>query len=203
MTWRIRASADISPCGQYRWWLRRTLPTGDGQVICFLMLNPSTADDTTDDPTIRRCLGFVRTWDASTLSVRNLYPYRATHPRALAQATDPCGGTRGLTELLAGCTAHVTIAAWGAHPLAMHRAHEVLPLLRAHLGAKPLWCLGMTKHGAPRHPLYVRRSQILIPFYAASEVCGLPPTSRAGGSALQGGEESHARYTFFDNWLCA
>jgi hypothetical protein len=84
---RIIRSAEVSECGRYRWWLRRgwqLLNRGEhviGRgVCCFVMLNPSTADDTYDDPTIRRCVQFATRWGYDALSVRNLFPWRATDP---------------------------------------------------------------------------------------------------------------------------
>lgn len=148
----LSRSAEVSECGRYRWWLRRSWKTGgDGKVVCFVMLNPSTADALVDDPTIRRCMGFVRAWGYSTLSVRNLFALRATDPADLLKANEPTGGPRGDLEISAACTADLVIAAWGAS-VPFGREKEALSLL----SAKPLYCLGKTKQGKPRHPLYVR-----------------------------------------------
>ncbi|HYE77963.1 MAG TPA: DUF1643 domain-containing protein [bacterium] len=153
---RVDRSAEVSECGRYRWWLRRSYQRGgDGRVACFVMLNPSTADGTEDDPTIRRCLGFVRAWGYSVLSVRNLFAYRATDPKELLTADNPTGGARGNVELLAAMSADLVVAAWGAGGNLFGRDKEVLGFLRG----KPLHCLGLTKGGHPRHPLYVRGDQ--------------------------------------------
>jgi len=157
----VKRSAEISPCGQYRWWLRRHFPHhGDGRVVCFIMLNPSTADATMDDPTIRRCMGFARDWGYSTLSIRNLFAYRATDPKALAQAVDPIGHPRNDGELLAGLTAHTVVVAWGGH-VYHNRDQDVLRLFALHRPDKPLYCLGWTKQGSPRHPLYISKQHSL------------------------------------------
>ena len=156
-----RKSAALSPDGRYRWWLRRQWHGGNNQVVCFIMLNPSTADASVDDPTIRRCVGFARDWGYSTLSVRNLFPYRATHPKDLLIALDPAGGDRGENELLAGLTAHLTVLAWGAF-VPFERQAKVLYLFRSVFRGKLLYCLGLTKKEFPRHPLYVRKTQQLI-----------------------------------------
>jgi hypothetical protein len=160
----IRKSAELSPCGRYRWWLHRSGLGGHG-VVCFLMLNPSTADAEQDDPTIRRCIGFARAWGYDVLSVRNLFPLRATEPRVLRTTEiDPTGGARGLVEALVGATAHRLVLAWGAHvPFGRDR------LILSHLHGVPLWCLGITRRGNPRHPLYVARAQPCIP-YSPQEV---------------------------------
>ena len=98
-------SAELSEDSKYRYWLRRSWKYGgDGQVICFIMLNPSTADALTDDPTIRRCMGFVRSWGGSVLSVRNLFALRATDPAELRTASDPVG-PKGDTHLYIAKTA--------------------------------------------------------------------------------------------------
>lgn len=161
---RLARSASLSECKRYRWWLRRHYTGGgDGLTVCFIMLNPSTADALQDDPTIRRCLGFVRAWGHSTLSVRNLYPWRATDPKELRALSvgEATGGTQGLAELMAGLTADKIIVAWGAHdPFGASESFLALARLRK----VPLWCLGKTKSGAPRHPLYVRGDQVPVPF---------------------------------------
>jgi len=86
----IGNGAELSPCGQYRYVLWRDTGTGEGSVV-FIMLNPSTADATTDDPTIRRCLGFARHWGYRTLVVVNLFALRATNPRMLLTHTQRIG----------------------------------------------------------------------------------------------------------------
>ena len=158
---RIRKSAEISACGRYRWWLRRSWNGGDERVICFIMLNPSTADAETDDPTIRRCIRFAQRWGFSHLSVRNLFALRATNPDDLWRADDPIGGARGDHELAAAATADVVVAAWGVNVI-RSRDEAALRLLR---GVR-LMCLGKTKSGQPQHPLYVRANQPLVEFAA-------------------------------------
>jgi hypothetical protein len=171
----VHRSAAMSRCGHYRWWLRRTfLRGGTGRVVCFLMLNPSTADHRRDDPTIRRCLGFAREWGCSVLEVRNLFAWRATDPRDLLTAPDPTGGRRGDRELRAVLDADLVVAAWGAW-VPFGRDREALALLRD----RRLMCLGRTRNGGPRHPLYVQAKSRLEVFdgYAesASHVMGTAP----------------------------
>lgn len=161
----VHRSAEISECGRYRWWLRRSwqLWTKQGEhvpgkgVCCFVMLNPSTADGTQDDPTIRRCIGFARSWGYNVLSVRNLFAYRATDPRELLNGQGVTGGHRGDMELLAACTADLLIAAWGSG-VPFGRDTEALYMFSKHFSGKQIHCLGTTKHGHPRHPLYVKAS---------------------------------------------
>ena len=159
-------SAIISPCGRYRYRLHREW--GEGGECLFVMLNPSTADAEKDDPTIRRCIGFARQFGCGSLTVVNLYALRATHPRALFAAIDPVGPEneahilRALTQPPA-----LVIAAWGAHG---HRsvARQKF-LLAAQRTENPVWCLGWTKDGAPRHPLYVRADALLVRLEAEGE----------------------------------
>lgn len=158
----ILRSADISKCGRFRWSLRRAWAGGDTRTVCFVMLNPSTADGLVDDPTIRRCIGFARDWGFSALEVRNLFPFRATDPRDLRGVPDADGGQRGEAELLAALRMDVVVAAWGANEV---RGRDEWFNTKAMLTPdKILLCLGRTKGGHPRHPLYVPRKQELVVF---------------------------------------
>jgi hypothetical protein len=139
------------------------------------MLNPSTADGAYDDPTIRRCTGFARSWGYDTLSVRNLFPWRATDPRELFKAETVTGGERGDMELLTSATADLLVAAWGAS-VPFGRDKEAMAMFARHFPEKKIYCLGLTKNGHPRHPLYVRRNAKLIPFTLAS-----PARPKTGG----------------------
>ncbi|CDY79414.1 hypothetical protein BGLT_02195 [Caballeronia glathei] len=131
----------------------------------FLMLNPSTADATLDDPTIRRCRSFAAAWGMDGITVANLYALRSTDPAGLWLHADPIGPENDdhLYEL--AVTHGRVVCAWGANARA-DRVAAVVHLLR-HAGAQ-LTCLGTTKSGAPRHPLYVRGDQPLMEFKAAS-----------------------------------
>jgi hypothetical protein len=135
------SSAVLSADSVYRYLLTRTWRE-EADRACFVMLNPSTADADTDDPTIRRCIRFAEAWGFGSLTVVNVFAYRATHPRELLKASDPCGATAGM--------AAQTIVAWGAHARSAPHLAEVL---RAIPSPK---CLGLTQCGSPRHPLYVR-----------------------------------------------
>lgn len=153
--------------GPYRYWLERDWWTADmrdrervpGQVdlLTFVMLNPSTADGEVDDPTIRRCIGFAEREGATAMHVMNLYALRATDPAELLTHPDPVGV--GNDELLKSIPKHhtrfKTVVAWGAHKMATPERVSVLTDAAAEVGTD-LWCLGKTKSGAPRHPLYVK-----------------------------------------------
>ena len=155
------ATAWLSECGQYRWSLDRTW--GSGPIAWWVMLNPSTADAEVDDPTIRRCVAFSKREGCGSLHVTNLYSLRATDPAELALHKDPKG--EQTTDLLVEASYHaraggLVIVAWGAHPMAVKGAGSVERMFQA-AGAK---CLGTTKQGQPKHPLYVRSDQPLAPW---------------------------------------
>lgn len=157
----LRMSAVISPCGLYRFRLERVWD--DSKPTCGLfMLNPSRADWEQDDPTIRRGVGFSKREGCGALVVGNLYNFRATKPVELLRADDPLGPDADmyLREALAVIDGPV-IAGWGAHPMAVRRAAEVAKIL----GPRAM-CLGKTKDGHPRHPLYVRADKELEPLAA-------------------------------------
>lgn len=155
-------TAEISECGLYRYHVGRSwdasLPS-----LTFVMLNPSTADAELDDPTIRRCIGFAKREDMGAIHVVNLFAYRATNPANLP--TD--GGRVGpdnekyLHGRLVAARDGMTkiVCAWGAHPLADRSAIFFKQYARAQ--GVDLYCLGHTKDGHPRHPLYVKGDQPL------------------------------------------
>ena len=156
----MNGTASFSECRTWRYSLSREL-AGDG-VVAFAGLNPSTADEAHDDPTIRRCIGFAREWGFGRLDVVNLYAFRAGHPPDLWAAHDPVGpeNDRVLAQVLD--RAGLVIAAWG-----MHARADRLIELAAVLGGRPLHALGVTKNGAPRHPLYVRADARPTPYVSA------------------------------------
>ena len=106
--------AAFSPCGRYRWHLARTWDA-DGSRVAFVALNPSTADATHDDPTIRRCIGFARRWGAGGVDVVNLYAFRATKPRDLFAADDPVGPDNDAWIDAVVARADRVVLAWGHH----------------------------------------------------------------------------------------
>jgi hypothetical protein len=149
-----RGSAELSDCGTYRYTLTRDWDS-DRPAACFVMLNPSTADAEQDDPTIRRCLGYARTWGCGSLAVVNLYAYRAADPSELWRAADPVGPNNDswLRAAVTGArkSGGPVVAAWGAHART-DRISAVLELP----GVAPISVLALTKGGQPRHPLYLR-----------------------------------------------
>lgn len=157
-----QSSADISPCGTYRYWLERKWSIAAPQV--FVMLNPSTADANEDDPTIRRCKGFAEREGAGGIVVVNLFAFRATDPKELDSAADPIGPANSLAignaMLLAKVCKRPMICAWGANKHAPKEADRLER--RAADFDVELVCLGQTKAGAPKHPLYIKSDQPLV-----------------------------------------
>jgi len=156
-----RGGAVISPCGLYRYRLTRTWDR-ELRPAAFVMLNPSTADATVDDPTIRRCVGFAKREGCGGIVVVNLFALRSTDPAGLLAAADPVGpdNDRHIREAAEQC--HPVIAAWGAHG-----DHDLRNLhVRDMLGeiSVGVMCLGTTKGGHPRHPLYVKGDAPLVPW---------------------------------------
>lgn len=150
------ATATFSPCRTYRYALTRRWDTTWPMAV-FIMLNPSTADAFTVDPTIRRCINFARSWHAGGLTVVNLFALRSTDPKALYPHLDPVGADNDqvITDVLTAAEPiGPVIVAWGQHGALHGRDRQAAQLLRRH-DITPL-CLGLTKHGHPRHPLYVR-----------------------------------------------
>ncbi|WP_020473908.1 DUF1643 domain-containing protein [Zavarzinella formosa] len=159
----LEQNAVISDCGKYRYALTRRVGTGV-RTATFIMLNPSTADAQTDDPTIRRCIGFARMWNCGKLLVLNLFAIRATDPADMRAADDPAGpeNKSWFDTLLCGEEDGPVVCAWGVHGTHMGQNLTVMRWLKS-LGIQPV-SLGVTKDGHPRHPLYVPYSAEAIPF---------------------------------------
>lgn len=144
--------------GRYRYRLWRVLDHGSDR-LGWVMLNPSTASASTDDPTIRRCLGFALRWGFGSIEVVNLYAFRSMQPRILRAAIKEHGepyaiGPRADEYLVAACgNCKTMIAAWGTQSFAAARAKSVASLLRTH--HPNVLCLGRTETGQPSHPLYL------------------------------------------------
>jgi hypothetical protein len=157
----VNRAALISDCGRYRYWLTRCWDA-EARQACFIMLNPSVADASVDDPTIRRCVGFARAWGCGGVRVVNLFAYRATRPGDMRAADDPVGpeNDRHLLDAARGC--HPVVAAWGVHGGHRNRDGAAAGLLLS--AGVTVQCLGTTRDGRPRHPLYVPADQPLVPF---------------------------------------
>ncbi|MBP0593727.1 DUF1643 domain-containing protein [Paraburkholderia sp. LEh10] len=152
----------LSDCGAYRYRLWRewdkTRPT-----IAFLMLNPSTADHLSDDPTITRCMSRAIAGKYGRLEVANLFPLRATDPDELLTHPVPLGPTRGGVTADSAILdtleqARTIVCAWGAHTAAHVRAAEVMRVIAMAGYGNKLYHLGLNRDGSPKHPLYIAAS---------------------------------------------
>lgn len=150
----------------YRYRLTRTW-SREWPPVTWIMLNPSTADAFKSDPTCTRCVNFARSWGAGGMIIVNLFAYRATKPSALRLAGDPVGPLNDQHVREACRAGAVTVAAWGAGGALSGRAEAVARMLQAD-GVR-LSCLGTTRDGHPRHPLYVPASMPLTPWTPAAE----------------------------------
>jgi len=155
----VQQSAEISEDGKYRYALmRRFSMDGDGTIL-FIGLNPSTADGSVDDPTIRREVDFAQRWGYQIYLKGNLYAFRSTKPEKLRTVDDPVGplNLRRL-EAMVG-EAHIVVACWGQHRLSPQAA----TIARWVLCLRHTRCLGFTRNGAPAHPLFLPKTTTLIP----------------------------------------
>jgi hypothetical protein len=153
--------AHISDCGTYRYLLKRAAESMAPMksTALFVMLNPNTADANLDDPTIRRCRGFAKLWDCNGLAVANLYALRSTDPAALWRHANPIRPDNDLHLARLAREFCDVVCAWGSN--ARPERAKLVAYLMLGTGAR-LWCLGTTKDGSPRHPLYVRGDQPLV-----------------------------------------
>ncbi len=152
----VPSGAIISDCGRYRFTLWRALPDGHaGMCVNFIMLNPSTADHEKDDPTIRRCIGYARSWGFGKLIITNLFALRSTSPRVLEDDEDPIGEGNDKQIMAMADQSHRIILAWGNHGAIRGRGKAVRKMLdEGGVMEEFNYCLGMNKTGEPVHPLY-------------------------------------------------
>lgn len=174
--------ATFSPCGRYRYTLRRTCGglllteadgfAGDGQVV-WIMLNPSTADASVDDPTIRKVRGYSERWGYRSLVVVNAYAWRSTDPRVLPSIADPVGpdNDAAIVSACAGAAqaggpgVGLVVCAWGKN-LRPNRLAELARLL----AGVPLHALKLNGDGSPAHPLYLANVLMPQPFALEAHV---------------------------------
>lgn len=152
---------------EYRYHLGCTWDAARPRLL-WVLLNPSIADDTTDDQTLRRCTRFSHDWEEyGGLEIVNLFAFRATDPRDLQRAPDPIGPENDWYVAEAASRAAGIIVAWGERGTYRQRDCAVLALLSLH-SAQPLRCLGTTRNGCPRHPLYLAGSTRPVPYQSCT-----------------------------------
>ena len=175
MTTRLRifarGTAVLSVCGTYRYDLYRRARTKNiwaAKPLLFLMLNPSTADNKKDDPTVSACMGHSDLLGYNGIRVLNLYAYRSTNPKKLWEVQDPVGPDNDeyLQSALSRYAGQEVVCAWGNHAEPA-RVLEVMQMLQQ-AECIPV-CFGINQTGMPKHPLYVARGTVLIPYTYAPE----------------------------------
>jgi hypothetical protein len=161
----VEGVARFSDDGVYRYELRRRW--GDGPLALWCGLNPSTADADHEDPTTRRIRGFSEREGMGGYVLVNLFAYRATDPNLLPLVQHPIGlpeNRRTVDMWLHDPAVELVVAAWGAFLPRSHRQHPDTFMVSAVGADRQVMCLGETKSGAPRHPLYIRKDARLVPY---------------------------------------
>lgn len=144
--------ARYSDCERFRYILRR-IWDNTGKRVNFVMLNPSTATEVQNDPTVERCERRARALGFGSFMVTNIFAYRATDPRDMRAQSDPIGKDNDAAILQAADWADQIVCAWGIHGAHLKRGAKVAALL--HAQSKPLYHLGLSQAGHPKHPLYL------------------------------------------------
>mgnify|MGYP002376103839 CR=1 FL=1 len=149
--------AIFSPCRQYRYTLwRRWGDDWESNFCMFIALNPSTADEVQDDPTVRRCIRYAKSWGYSALCMTNIFAYRATDPNVMKAQAEPIGEENDRYLIECAAKAKIVVAAWGNHGVYRDRHRQVTAMI------PDLHCLKITGAGMPSHPLYLPKN--LEPF---------------------------------------
>jgi hypothetical protein len=151
----VQSTAVYSGCETYRYLLTRDW--GPGGQLLYILLNPSTASELRNDPTIERCQRRARQLGFGGFGVANLFAFRATDPRDLKRAAQPVGPENDAVIEATAKAARQIVCGWGVH--GSHRARGQEVARRLVTMGLPLAHLGLTRHGAPRHPLYVPYSR--------------------------------------------
>jgi len=149
----VEHAAHFSKCRLYRYELWRKW--SDTGYVMFIGLNPSTADEFSDDPTVRRCIDFARSFGGGGLCMTNIFAWRDTDPKAMKRAAEPIGAENDETLMRLAKDAKIVIAAWGVHGEHQGRAAAVLNML---CKVCRIYCLGVTKDHHPKHPLYLPKN---------------------------------------------
>lgn len=153
--------AIYSPCEKYRYALTRAWDETGGKVS-FIMLNPSTATEVQNDPTVERCERRARILGFGAFRVTNIFAWRDTDPRLMRKASDPVGPANDDTITQACLWADCVVCAWGTHGEHLNRGSEVETLVRA-TNVTP-YHLGLSKAGHPKHPLYIGYATQPVPW---------------------------------------
>ena len=153
----IYKNATFSSCRTYRYSLSRIWDKKK-KFVLFIGLNPSTADEKVDDPTIRRCVNYAKEWGYGGFKMVNLFAYRTTLPSNLKKVKYPVGSENDKYIMTLSKKADITVAVWGNNGNLYSRDKQVLSLIPS------LMCLKINKSGQPAHPLYLKKGLKLTKF---------------------------------------
>lgn len=156
MNSQMTRSAVLSPDRVYRYELWRQWDDKLRRLL-VIGLNPSTADETVDDPTIKKCVRYAQRWGFGALCMANLFAFRATQPKDMMAAGDPIGPDNDITLAALAGSMDTIVAAWGAHGNYRDRSLVVMRMFEG----RTVCCLDIVKNGEPKHPLYCRDDQPL------------------------------------------
>jgi hypothetical protein len=160
-----QSEAHFSYCEKYRYWLRRDWDLSKAP-ISFLMLNPSTADEVDNDPTIERCQRRAITMGFGSMIIVNLFPFRMTDSKQLNKVDNLLGKAAQADGaiLRAVGISNMTVCGWGKHPLAAPRAQHVMALLKQVGLQNKVMCLQLNADNSPQHPLYIGYAKQPVPY---------------------------------------
>jgi len=155
----MQRSAEFSDCETWRYSLIRTwddtLP-----LVVFVLLNPSTADQSKDDATNRRGINYAVSWKCGSVVFVNLFAIRSKDPKTIKLVTDPIGPDNDFYILKWAAKADKIVCAWGIHGDYKDRNKHVMELL----SDWELFHLGLTQGGHPKHPLYLKADLVPLPW---------------------------------------
>ena len=157
-----KSGAVFSDCRKFRYALWRMWDE-DKPLVMIIGLNPSTADEKVNDPTITRCISFACSWGYGGVCVTNLFGFRATAPTELKSYHDPIGKENDAWVHEMAKEAAIKVAAWGNHGKFLNRSVEFLSSL------DQLHCIKMNKSGEPAHPLYLKAELKPVPMIPSQQ----------------------------------
>ncbi len=147
----MESSARFSDCRLYRYELWRIWENSKNYCM-FIGLNPSIADETLNDPTVRRCIDYAQRWGYGALCMTNIFAYRATDPNVMMKIEEPIGFDNDRTLKTLSSAAGIVIAAWGKHGSHINRGKQIIDMIPS------LHCLKRNGDGSPAHPLYLKKT---------------------------------------------
>lgn len=148
--------AIYTDCERYRYVLTRTWNHQDRRRAVFIGLNPSTATEYQNDPTVARCINYAKSWDFDSMTMLNAFAFRSTDPKGLKSIADPVGLKNDHYIRKETDAAALVVLCWGTHAAHLNRGEKLLAKLKD--WQRTLSCLKVTKHGFPSHPLYLKSS---------------------------------------------